>query len=476
VAYPTNKEDKANLEVHLLETSALGGNLVKSSLNISITLLADTTEEELSLAEVRMLVATGIKEGTRKSVDTPVALDRVEASLWRILIAGLIVAALKLTPLRAVLADAVLVAVARAVTGLARRSAQVRSVGLGSIDDGRGHIVDSLLDGDLLLELIEVLVSGILEEDTLGSLERNFKDGNSVSDLDRSVSMSNVLGLVEGGDIHGGHVLITILAGLTVALDVGLDVIKLILEGVASLGVDLSIVDPEVRVDISDVGTDGIIPVVSKAACTDGSGSGDINVLGKSDLVEDRAREASLDVEDEVLVELLGGHLVEDGLHLRTVDIATTREADSSLRAVIIEEDKDVILRGRLEGLAAADASHVLTSKDLDEVLAGDKAASVILRNSGVHIRAVGLVDDLTRFGVLRVAGDIILHHDDDVIVRDTHLVDGLIGVAQVGLVTVVVVTVRTGGKNNPGVLLTLLLRETSKRVCTSNCNKSKKS
>jgi len=457
VTYPTTRRI-SYLEVHLLEASALVGDLVESSLDVDVGLTADTTEEKLGLAEVGVIVAASIEVGTSKLVDASI-LHHVETSPWRIDIATLLIAALHLAVSITVLTDAVLVAVARAVAGSAGRRAQVRSIGLGGRDDGLSHLIDGLLDEDLLVELLKILLSGLAHEDTLGGLERNLKGGDGVSDLDRSPPGRNA-GLVVLSDVHGSHALITILASLAVALDVGLDVVKLILEGVAGLGVDLSIVDPEEGVDISDVGTDGIIPVVGKAAGADRSSSGDVHIVRDGDLVEDRTSEAGLNVEDEVLEELPGGHLVESVLHLGSIEIATIGEADSTLRAVIVEEDKHVILISRLESLAAADARHILTSKDLDEVLASDKVASEILRNTVIHIRAVGLVDDLTGLGVLRVTSDIILHHNDDVLVGNTHLVDNLIGVADISLVTIVVITIGTSSKNNPGVLTKLLLRQ----------------
>jgi len=464
----------SNLELHAVESSALGVDLLKSSLNVDVRLTADTTEEKLSLAEVSVVVAALVKEGLGEFVDALVVL-LIETSARRIDIASLLVAALHLAVSITVLADAVLVAVAGSVAGGARRSAQVRSISLGSRDDSSAHLVDSLLDSDLLVELLEVLLSGLLHEDTLGGLKRNFKDGDSVGDLDGCI-LADRDTLVVVGDVEISHLLITILAGLTVALDVLLDVVKLVLEGVARLGVDLSVVDPEEGVDISDVGTDGIIIVVSKAAGANRRGSGDVDVGRKSKLVEDRAGEASLDVEDKLLEETVGGHGVESGLHLGGSHVAATREAKSTLRAVIVEEDKDVVLGARLESLAAADASHILTSEDLDKVVAGHIAASVIVGDARVHIRTVRLVDDLTLLGILVVVSDIILHHDDDVLIGNTHLVDNLISMADISLVTIVVVTIRTSGENNPGVLLTLLLAQVRKRVGESSNSKGKNS
>jgi len=423
-----------------------------------------------------VIIAASIEEGLRKGVDARVVLLVAGKTRVRsIVIAALLIAALIFAVSRTVFLDAVLVAVAAGIAAGARSSAQVRSIRLGSSDDGRGHVINSLLDGDLLVELLEVILSGLVHEDALGSLKRNFKGRDSVSDLDGVGLLANG-GLVVLGDIHGSKLLVTILAGLTVTLDVGLDVLKLILEGVTGLAVDLSIVDPEEGVDISDVGTDGRIVVVCEAAGTNRSGSGHINVGWENKLVEDRAREAGLDVEDEVLEELPGSHGVKKTLHLVSIKIAATREAHGTLRTVIIEENKDVIIGTRLEALATASASHILTRKDVEESSAVNKGTSIILRNSGIHIRASGLVDDLTGLGVRGVVSDIILHHNDDVIIRDTHLVDDLISMANISLVTIVVVTIRTSSKNNPSVLLTLLLGEVRERVGTNSNSKGKNS
>jgi len=476
IAYPTTRRIRVYLELSDVEKRALVLDLLKSSLNVDISLLADTTEEKLRLAEIRMLIATSLKEGAGKLMDARVAII-VETGPRRLLGAALLVAALHLAVSSAVLADAVLVAVAGLVASDARSRVKVRSVGLGGLDDRGGHAIDGLLDGDLLVEFNEVLLGGLIHEHISGGLKRNIEGGDSISDLDRSSSSSR-RGLEVLSDTEGSHLLGTILAGLTVVLDVGLDVVELILEGVARLDVDLSVVDPEEGVDISDVGVDGVIVVVGEAAGADGSSSGDVHVLRDGDVVEDRASEAGLDVEDEVLEELLVSHGLEGGVHLLGTKVATVREADSALRTVIVEENENIISGGRLEGLAAADASHVLTGEDLDEVGAGDILASVILRDAGIHIRAVRLVDDLTLLGVLSIVSDIILHHDNDVVVRDAHLVDDLISVANISLVTVVIVTVRTGSKHNPGVLLEVLLGKVRQRIGAhsnskgKNCNK----
>jgi len=420
-----------------------------------------------------MIITTSIKEGRSKLANANITLLRVETFTRRINIATLFVAALHLAVSSTVLTIAVLVAVAAPVAGSASRLAQVRSIGLGSSDDGSSHVIDSLLDSNLLVELLKVGISRLSHEDILGGLKRNFKGRDSVSDLNRSRFSGNRW-LIVVSKLHGSKLLLTILASLTVALDVLLDVVKLILEGVVTLAVDLSIMDPEEGVDISDVGTDGSIVVVSKAAGTNRSGSSNINVLRKVKLVEDRTREASLNVDDEVLEKILGSHGVESALHLGSIEVAATREAHCTFRTVIIKENENIIIRTRLEGLATADTSHVLTSKNLDEVLTVDKIASIILRNTVIHIRASGLIDDLTTLGVLSIVSNIILHHDNDTFIRNAHAMDNLVGVTNISLVTIVVITIRTSSKNNPGVLLNILLGKTREGIGANSDSKKK--
>jgi len=186
-----------------------------------------------------MFIAACVKEGARKLKDAGVPI-RVETKFGRLNSATFFVAALHLAVFSTVVADAVLVAVARLITGDASRSVQVRSIRLGSLNDGMSHSIDRLLDRNLLVELLVVLICGLFHEHTLGSLKRNIEGRNSISDLDTSISSSARGGLEVASDIHLGHTLVSILASLAVVLDVVLDVIELILEGVTNPSVYLS--------------------------------------------------------------------------------------------------------------------------------------------------------------------------------------------------------------------------------------------
>ena len=59
-------------------------------------------------------------------------------------------------------------------------------------------------------------------------------------------------------------------------------------------------------------------------------------------------------------------------------------------------EDEDVIVGSALDSLATADR-HLLALQDLQEVDGVDILTGVILGNTVVHIRSVGLVNDDSR-------------------------------------------------------------------------------
>lgn len=56
----------------------------------------------------------------------------------------------------------------------------------------------------------------------------------------------------------------------------------------------------------------------------------------------------------------------------------------------------------------------------LQEDIRSDAAANVILRHAVIDVRPVGVVDDLAGCGVLNVVGNVIVHHNNDVVIRHT--------------------------------------------------------
>ena len=62
------------------------------------------------------------------------------------------------------------------------------------------------------------------------------------------------------------------------------------------------------------------------------------------------------------------------------------------------------------------------------------------------------MIDDHSGSRILLGVGDVVIHHDDDVVIRDTVGMDNLVGVAYVGLVPVVEPAITTSHKKNPQV------------------------
>ena len=88
----------------------------------------------------------------------------------------------------------------------------------------------------------------------------------------------------------------------------------------------------------------------------------------------------------------------------------------------------------------------------LKEDIRPDTAADIVLGDTVVHIRAVGMVDDLPRGGVLLGEGDVIVHHHDDVVIRHPVGVHDLVGVAHIRLVAVVEPSIAASHQHHPQV------------------------
>ena len=88
----------------------------------------------------------------------------------------------------------------------------------------------------------------------------------------------------------------------------------------------------------------------------------------------------------------------------------------------------------------------------LEEHIRPHCAARVVLGNTLVHIRPVGMIDDHSRSRILLGVGDVVIHHDYDVVIRDAVGMDNLVSVAYVGLVPVVEPAITTSHKENPQV------------------------
>ena len=88
----------------------------------------------------------------------------------------------------------------------------------------------------------------------------------------------------------------------------------------------------------------------------------------------------------------------------------------------------------------------------LEEYIRPDCAAHVVLGHPLVHIRPVRMIDDLAWGGVFFGIGDIVVHHDYDVVIRNAVGVDNLVSVTHISLVPVVEPAIAASYKENPEV------------------------
>lgn len=83
-----------------------------------------------------------------------------------------------------------------------------------------------------------------------------------------------------------------------------------------------------------------------------------------------------------------------------------------------------------------------LSLNDGEEILWGNISTFIVDVATSVDILAVWLVEDLAWEWILRIVRNVIISQGDDLIFWDSVLLHNLIGVADIGLMTIVAVTV----------------------------------
>ncbi|RUS88833.1 hypothetical protein EGW08_003378, partial [Elysia chlorotica] len=117
--------------------------------------------------------------------------------------------------------------------------------------------------------------------------------------------------------------------------------------------------------------------------------------------------------------------------------------------------DENVIIWAGLDDFAlpaAKEALHFLfvSLQHGQERLGVHVVSSVVFGYAWVDVGSPGPVDDVALDRVIFVVGDVVVHHDHDLLVRDAVGVGDLVGVAHVRLVPVVPVPVRAGDEQDP--------------------------
>ena len=79
-----------------------------------------------------------------------------------------------------------------------------------------------------------------------------------------------------------------------------------------------------------------------------------------------------------------------------------------------------------------------------------DTSTNIVLWYSMVHISSIGMVDYFPWSGVLYVVGNIIVHHHNDMIIRNTMVMSYLVGMTNICLVTIVIPPIAASNKENP--------------------------
>jgi len=423
------------------------------------TVELDTSREDVLVLGKRRLNSLG--EGTLKgksTVDLSIALELVG-------LASSIIAAHTLTVLSRAAGNARSIAVARLVASLADAHVKVL-VGKRLSNDLADKAVNAKTDLLLVLESLVVLSSRLTLVVLLGKSVGNEVLGNSGLVLHDLHSLALLGGSIAAGhETSPGEVLeakITVLARRGGALLGGI-VVGILPDGaeIDVLAVVVDGGDPAMRPARSDISAELGIIKASIGRSRSGSRGGNVDVLRELLLVEHGARVAGRHEEDESLEHLLGGHGIENSGEIVVVEELLGGHGNDTRVAVIIVEDENVIVLGRLKGLATARGGGI-ARKNIDKVLHGSVLGDVILDNTLINIDVlttllVEVVVDLTGEGIGRVVGDIIFEESDDVLVRDASLVGKLVGLAHGGLVTVVGPASATGDENNPGVTTLLL-------------------
>jgi len=248
---------------------------------------------------------------------------------------------------------------------------------------------------------------------------------------------------------------------------VGLDIVELVAPGVARLVVLLDVSHPGVGETVAWEVAEVVIIVTGVGVLTNRSSGGNVRVGWDVQLEEDRAGVARISVEDEVLEHVLGSHGVEGGLH-HGVGKHLMREGKSVHSTVIAEVHEYVVVGGGLDGLGAA--RNRAASHQSDEVVSSHRFTSEIMRNASVHILAVDVIDDLARIRILGAVCDIVIHHNNDTLIRNAQtLMENVVGMANISLHTIVVPASCSSSKQNPSVTLQLCSADIGKCLCAGN-------
>jgi hypothetical protein len=150
-----------------------------------------------------------------------------------------------------------------------------------------------------------------------------------------------------------------------------------------------------------------------------------------------------LKVENQLFVFVGGGHLFEGFKEGVCVELGGG-EGDEACSSVVGEKDEDVIIGSRLEnssGSFSLDGCCV-TFQDGEEVVGSDVALGIVDLDAGIDIDALlvvgGLVENFAFEGVVGVVSEVVVSESDDLVGIEAALDECLIGMVDIGLMSVV--------------------------------------
>jgi len=434
----------------LLEEIALLVDLCNSSSNIDAVTLTETIEQSIRLTEICMIIAACSEILQGKSLNAAVSDGRLNTLPRRRLVASsLFVATLILAIIRSFLLQTITVARARLVTTWASRKSDGIHARLGSFNDAVCHSINSFADRKLILKFLPVLFCREFLVSVLSKSERNINLGNATlrSTRDFSFSTRNGLLCIRSNNVIDGHgadgVNSTVATGLAV-VTLTLDVVEVIVPSITRMVVPFQVGQKVVRELITgEIAQIGIV-VARIGILTNRSGSCNVRVGRKLILVEHRTRIASISVKDEVLEHVLCAHGVKSLLQFYLTQ-GTIRESERVHTTMITIVDDDIVVSSRPQRLAAT--RNTLASHQKNEVFGSHKLAGVIMGNASIDILTTNIIDDLARVRILGIIRDIVIHHNDDPLLRNTHVPENMERMANVCLHAIVLPPICTGSK-----------------------------
>ena len=327
------------------------------------------------------------------------------------------------------------------------------------------HLVDKLIEIRVnAIDELEFLLVGLLSAEIvllhhlLLEVVQLVEVDVATSTLHRSVmNIALEVGERTLKDLRNGLVtegVVTILGDVR-SLDQVYELRGVLVEGLSEVAL-VNILHPANRELVTEAGVKlnavdgrGVAVVTPGGLVVVGSSKG-VDTTIVSGLAPHGARVTGLHVVDDLLEHLLLSHGLE-GLHeLVRVEILVG-EANYIWTTVIGENEEDGILFGGLEDLASG---ALVTGEDLEVGLGVDLVAFVVddvvlIVVEGIIARSVveGVGD-----GVFLAGGDIILGKDDDVLGLVAVLDEDVVGVGNIGLMSVVPVAFGASDEDSPVV------------------------